>query len=228
MEQETVFIRNQGGVTVLSDLLQSLDQCEGFCFTVAFMTFGGVQLLVQKLSELEQRGIYGRVLTSTYQQFSEPKAIEKLQSFKNIEVRLYDQVIEGGLHAKGYLFMKGELVEVYIGSSNLTTSALKENIEWNVKLTKSKSDVMVEDVLSDYELLWEAAGSLTKEKLEKYKASYQRFKAFERESLLEVEDALLLPSEVRPNLMQQAAMKRLNSLRQRGEKKALVIAATVA
>ena len=87
---------------------------------------------------------------------------------------------------------------------------------------------MVEDVLSDYELLWEAAGSLTKEKLEKYKASYQRFKAFERESLLEVEDALLLPSEVRPNLMQQAAMKRLNSLRQRGEKKALVIAATVA
>lgn len=226
MEQETVFIRNQGGVTVLSDLLQSLDQCEGFCFTVAFMTFGGVQLLVQKLSELEQRGIYGRVLTSTYQQFSEPKAIEKLQSFKNIEVRLYDQVIEGGLHAKGYLFMKGELVEVYIGSSNLTTSALKENIEWNVKLTKSKSDVMVEDVLSDYELLWEAAGSLTKEKLEKYKASYQRFKAFERESLLEVEDALLLPSEVRPNLMQQAAMKRLNSLRQRGEKKALVIAAT--
>ena len=47
-------------------------------------------------------------LTSTYQQFSEPKAIEKLQSFKNIEVRLYDQVIEGGLHAKGYLFMKGD------------------------------------------------------------------------------------------------------------------------
>ena len=43
---------------------------------------------------------------------------------------------------------------------------------------------MVEDVLSDYELLWEAAGSLTKEKLEKYKASYQRFKAFEKRELV--------------------------------------------
>lgn len=63
--------------------------------------------------------------------------------------------------------MKGELVEVYIGSSNLTMNALKENIEWNVKLTKSKNDAMVQDVLSDYELLWEAAGSLTKGKVRK-------------------------------------------------------------
>lgn len=48
-----------------------------------------------------------------------------------------------------------------------------------------------------------------------------------KESLIEVEGALSLSSKVRPNLMQQSAMKRLNSLRQRGEKKALVIAATV-
>ncbi|MEE1237240.1 MAG: phospholipase D-like domain-containing protein, partial [Turicibacter sp.] len=133
MHQETTFIRNQGNITVLSDLLTSLDQCDGFCFTVAFMTFSGVQLLVQKLNELQKRGVCGRVLTSTYQQFSEPKAIEKLQSFQNIEVRLYDEAIEGGLHAKGYLFNQGEVIEIYIGSSNLTVNALKENIEWNVK-----------------------------------------------------------------------------------------------
>ena len=54
MHQETTFIRNQGNITVLSDLLTSLDQCDGFCFTVAFMTFSGVQLLVQKLYELQK------------------------------------------------------------------------------------------------------------------------------------------------------------------------------
>lgn len=226
MDQETVFIRNQGSVNVLSDLLKSLDQCEGFCFTVAFMTFGGVQLLVQKLNELSQRGICGRILTSTYQQFSEPKAIEKLQSFNNIEVRLYDQLIEGGLHAKGYLFMKGEVVEVYIGSSNLTVSALKENIEWNIKLTKPMNDPMVKEVLADYEVLWERAGVLTKEKLEKYKLSYQRYKDFEIDHVVEVEEVLGSKGDVHPNQMQQVAMKRLNSLRQKGEKKALAIAAT--
>mgnify|MGYP006974330452 CR=1 FL=1 len=31
MLQETTFIRNQGNITVLSDLLTSLDQCDGFC-----------------------------------------------------------------------------------------------------------------------------------------------------------------------------------------------------
>ena len=89
MEQETIFIRNQGSQNVLNDLLHSLNQCEKFYFTVAFMTFGGVQLLVQKLNELKQRGVTGKVLTSTYQQFSEPKAIEKLQTFENMRRDTY-------------------------------------------------------------------------------------------------------------------------------------------
>ncbi|MBQ1785852.1 MAG: DEAD/DEAH box helicase family protein, partial [Turicibacter sp.] len=226
MHQETTFIRNQGNITVLSDLLTSLDQCDGFCFTVAFMTFSGVQLLVQKLNELQKRGVCGRVLTSTYQQFSEPKAIEKLQSFQNIEVRLYDEAIEGGLHAKGYLFNQGEVIEIYIGSSNLTVNALKENIEWNVKLTKSIHDPMVKEVLADYELLWNQAGVLTKEKLDAYKKSYDRYKEFKREHVIELENELATNKEYQPNQMQQTAMKRLNALREKGAKKALVIAAT--
>lgn len=225
-QNEAVFVRNTSSINVLDDLLKSLDQCTQFCFTVAFMTYGGVQLLLQKFKELEKRGVDGKVLTSTYQHFSEPKAIEKLQEFKNIEVRLLDKQFDGGLHAKGYLFIQGELVEVYIGSSNLTTSALKENIEWNVKITKSVHDSFVKDVLRDYEQLWETAGPLTDELLHVYKQSYQRFKNFEKENLILLDDVMTDREEIIPNQMQQEAMKRLQSLRKRGEKKALVIAAT--
>lgn len=189
------------------------------------MTFGGVQLLVQKLNELKERGVHGKILTSTYQQFSEPKAIEKLQSFKNIEVRLYDEPIEGGLHAKGYLFMRGNWVEVYIGSSNLTPSALRQNIEWNVKLIKSVEDAMVKEILADYQTLWERAGILTEEKLEKYRQSYQKYQLFKKENVIEIDH--VAKSEIpQPNSMQQLAMERLRRLREKGESKALVIAAT--
>ena len=175
-QSEPVFIRNTGSINVLDDLLKSLDRCSGFYFTVAFMTYGGIQLLLQKFKELEERGVEGKILTSTYQNFSEPKAIEKLQEFQNIEVRLFDKQLDGGLHAKGYLFIQGEVVEVYIGSSNLTTSALKDNIEWNVKLTKSIQEPLVKEVLKDYEQLWNLAGPLTDEALQAYKESYNRYK----------------------------------------------------
>lgn len=88
---EPIFIRNTEGNTVLNGLLESLDRCTGFYFTVAFLTYGGVQLILQKFKELEERGVEGKILTSTYQNFSEPKAIEKLRDFKNIEVRLLDK-----------------------------------------------------------------------------------------------------------------------------------------
>ena len=223
---EPVFIRNTGSVTVLDDLLESLDRCTDFYFTVAFLTYGGVQLLLQKFKELENRGIRGKVLTSTYQNFSEPKGIEKLREFKNIEVRLLDKQLDAGLHAKGYLFIQDEYVEVYIGSSNLTASALKENIEWNVKLTKKHSEPFVQEILRDYNQLWDMAGPLTEELLQSYKEAYKRFKQFENENLVTLDDAVKRYEEVVPNLMQQEAIEKLSNLREHGENKALVIAAT--
>lgn len=223
---EPIFIRNTEGNTVLNGLLESLDRCTGFYFTVAFLTYGGVQLILQKFKELEERGVEGKILTSTYQNFSEPKAIEKLRDFKNIEVRLLDKQLDGGLHAKGYLFIQDEWIEVYIGSSNLTASALKENIEWNVKLTKKINEPFVQDILRDYNQLWEMAGLLTDELLQDYKETYRRYKEFERENLLVLDEVIKGNEEIIPNQMQQEAMKKLANLRQRGENKALVIAAT--
>lgn len=115
---------------------------------------------------------------------------------------------------------------MYIGSSNLTASALKENIEWNVKLTKKINEPFVQDILRDYNQLWEMAGLLTDELLQDYKETYRRYKEFERENLLVLDEVIKGNEEIIPNQMQQEAMKKLANLRQRGENKALVIAAT--
>ena len=220
---ESTLVTNSPTSNVLASLLASLDKCQEFYFTVAFLTFGGAQLLVQKFKELEQKGVKGKIITATYQNFSDPKAIKKLQSFSNIEVRLYDSAEHNDLHAKGYLFMDGQMVEVYIGSSNITSNALKKNIEWNVKITKGFQEEFTQTILNDFDTLWAQAGELTVEKLARYEEQYRRFEQFKKDNVIELEDVV---SEITPNIMQLEAMTRLNSLREHHQNKALVIAAT--
>lgn len=47
-------------------------------------------LLLQTLKELEKKSISGEILTTNYLNFSEPKALEKLNSLSNITLRMYD------------------------------------------------------------------------------------------------------------------------------------------
>ena len=116
------------GTDVLSILKRELVDCVSFDFSVAFVTAGGIQILVDILRMMEARGIPGRILVSTYLNFNDPAALSKLLEFSNIETRVY----QGEMHAKGYFFNKEQLSTIVIGSSNLTQKALTCNKEWNV------------------------------------------------------------------------------------------------
>ena len=52
--------------------------CDGFQISVAFITMNGITPLLQTLKELEKRNIKGEILTTNYLNFSEPKALKKL------------------------------------------------------------------------------------------------------------------------------------------------------
>ena len=77
------------GRKVLSTLEVELSKCSSFAFSVAFVTQSGLAPLLQVLRELEERGVSGRVLTTDYLAFSEPRALEKLAAYSNIEIRMY-------------------------------------------------------------------------------------------------------------------------------------------
>lgn len=57
--------------------------------SVAFITMSGITPLLQTLKELEKRGIPGRILTTDYLTFSDPKALRKLEEFSNLHVKMY-------------------------------------------------------------------------------------------------------------------------------------------
>lgn len=63
------------GRKVLSALENELLQCEEFYISVAFITLGGITPLLKTFKELEERGIPGKILTTNYLNFSEPRAI---------------------------------------------------------------------------------------------------------------------------------------------------------
>ena len=77
------------GRKVLSLLEYELERCVSFDFSVAFVTMGGIVPLLPALEALERKGVPGRILTTDYLTFSEPRALEKLASFSNIEVRMF-------------------------------------------------------------------------------------------------------------------------------------------
>ena len=102
------------GKKVISSVEDELLRCEEFQISVAFITLE-VTPLLQTLKELEKKGVKGQILTTNYLDFSEPRALEKLNGLKNITLKMYDVEAAGnGFHTKGYIFKKKR----FIGSSS--------------------------------------------------------------------------------------------------------------
>ena len=144
------FVSNnpEEGKKVISSVEDELSRCEEFQISVAFITMGGVTPLLQTLKELEEKGVKGQILTTNYLNFSEPRALEKLNGLKNITLKMYDVEAAGnGFHTKGYIFKKEEIYRIIIGSSNMTSAALIEEETadnmYSLAITNQRETVVV-------------------------------------------------------------------------------------
>ena len=106
-----------------------------------FTIMGGIIPLLQTLKDLEKRGIPGKILTTDYQNFSEPRALRKLDELSNITLKMYQtNEAQEGFHTKGYIFKNEEFYRIIVGSSNLTLNALTKNKEWNTKVREYREN----------------------------------------------------------------------------------------
>ncbi|MEZ4692617.1 MAG: DEAD/DEAH box helicase [Aliarcobacter sp.] len=201
-------------------LLKLLLESKSFIFNVAFINFSGVQLLLEVFSKLENKNIKGKILTSTYLNFTQIKALEKLKEFSNIELKIYDcNTTNIGFHPKSYIFEFDDFYEVMVGSSNITASAFKTNIEWNVKTTLKKDDEYLTNILNEFNNLWKESFEVNEDFLEKY----SKFIENQKKEFL---PTFLYKQNIKINIMQKNALEKLKILRQKNQTKALIIAAT--
>lgn len=142
----------------------------------------GITPLLQILEELEQKNIPGRILTTDYLNFSEPRALEKLAGLKNIELRMYSaNASDVGFHTKGYIFKEQEIYRIIVGSSNMTLSALTTNKEWNTRLVSTEQGEYAQQVLDEFGELWNSQyTSAYEEFIEQYRLHYEVVKKQKR------------------------------------------------
>ena len=207
------------GSKVLSEITSELTKCNHFMFSIAFITMSGITPLLETLRLIEAKGITGRILTTDYLNFSEPKALKKLLAFSNIRIKLYSKE---NFHTKGYIFKHSDHYKLIVGSSNLTQTALTKNKEWNIKVSSLEEGALTEEVLKDFEEMWSDAEDLTLEWIETYEKIYKKQREAARQSTV----PRITQYTLKPNKMQVSAIQALDSIRAKGAKRALLISAT--
>ena len=215
------------GKKVLSSIEGELLSCDEFCISVAFITLGGITPLLQTLKELEDKGIPGKILTTNYLNFCEPKALEKLASLSNITLNMFDSEESGeGFHTKGYIFRKEEIYSIIIGSSNMTGGALKQNYEWNTRIVSTVQGEMSRQIVSSFKELWDSPYAKDfNDFIDEYKCRYEIIK-HQREIAKHEETISLEKYRLKPNSMQVGFISNLKKIIETGENRALLISAT--
>lgn len=213
---------------VLTSLVEELDSCNSFIFSVAFITESGLATLKSHLYDLKQKGIRGRILTSTFLNFNQPKVFKELMKITNVEVRLSE--LEG-FHSKGYIFDHGDYYSLIVGSSNLTAKALKVNYEWNVKLTSYENGEVIHHFKNQFEEAWQQAKPLTDGWIDEYEEKYKPIDFQKASKVIEFPqeyqtNPVQTAIKIEPNKMQEIALKQIQSVRDAGREKGLVISAT--
>lgn len=198
------------------EITKRLKECDYFEFSVAFISESGLAVLKQILLNLKEKGVKGRIITSTYLGFNAPKMFKQLLSFSNIEVRIFEQE-HCGFHPKGFIFHTGDHRNIIVGSSNLTQTALESNQEWDLFFTSHENGELASQVSNEFDIQWELSTPLTNEWIESYKETYVK----------PVRPASVQSSKtIKPNKMQKEALKSLKNLRDNNKDKALLISAT--
>ena len=75
---ENHFLTNYTDQVFLDRIKENLRKCKAFYFSVSFIKKAGLVLLFKDIEAAIERGCFGRVITSTYQNFTD---IESLKSF---------------------------------------------------------------------------------------------------------------------------------------------------
>ena len=126
---------------LLQPLRHGLTHAEDIAIVAAFAQDSGVRLLESDLVDAAHRGARVRLLTSDYQRITHPDALQRLltlhHAHENLEARLFPADARGIVfHPKAYLFVRDPHGIAYVGSSNLSRSALTDGIEWNLRATR--------------------------------------------------------------------------------------------
>ena len=120
----------------------------------AFVIWSGVNTIIDDVRGVVERGGRVRVITTTYMGVTAPKALRALEE-AGAEVKVAFDSQGTKLHAKAWILQRPRgLTTAFVGSSNLSHSALHAGLEWNVRLAEAEAASVIERMDATFETYW--------------------------------------------------------------------------
>lgn len=210
-------------------LLHSFQKADSVDIIVSFLMESGVKMLIEDLENALKRGAKIRILTGNYLGITQPSALYliKRKLGDQIDLRFYNEK-NRSFHPKSYIFHYEDYSEIYIGSSNISRSALTSGIEWNYRFRSTTDPESYDKFYETFEDLFQNHSiAIDDEELRKYSKNWHK-PAVSKD--LERYDAESEDEKVKdlfePRGAQIEALCTLEHTRAEGARRALISAAT--
>lgn len=156
---------------------------------VSFLMESGVRMLLSDFKSALDRGARIRILTGNYLGITQPSALYLIKDKlgDRVDLRFFNES-RRSFHPKSYFFHYKDYSEMYIGSSNLSRSALTSGIEWNYRFSSESDPQNYQRFFNEFENLFKNHSIIIdEEELKQYSKSWRKsafmkeFERFERE-----------------------------------------------
>ncbi|MEI7677354.1 MAG: DUF3427 domain-containing protein [Bacteroidales bacterium] len=224
LTQSELFTGNNAGISIDSEIRKEILSSDKICFLVSFIKWSGIVIFQKELIEFTEKGGHLQVITTSYMGATDLKAVEFLSSLKNTEIKVSYNTESERLHAKAYLFIRNTGFDTgYIGSSNMSRSALTNGLEWNLKVTTKEVGHIIDKFKKTFETYWQDKEFESFEKgkhSEKLRVALKKERSYDRNS----------PSmffDIKPFPFQEEILEKLDVERKvHGRYRNLIVAAT--
>jgi superfamily II DNA or RNA helicase/HKD family nuclease len=216
---DTTFLTNAKGEPVLLKQIESeIESATSIDVLMAFVFWAGVRPLLAPLREFVQRGGNLRLITTTYANCTEQRALDALVEL-GAHVKVSYDLSHNRLHAKAWLFERPRGVSTaFIGSSNLSTSAMVDGVEWNVRVAELSNADIIQKFKAVFESYWQLPDYRAYDRSE-FATAVSR--AAQSENLVDIS-----PFTIEPRPFQQRLLEDVAASRAAGFHRNLVVAAT--
>lgn len=211
--------------TMYECLKESIHNADEILMNVSFIRDSGLKLLIPDLIKAHNSGKKIKILTSDYMSVTEPNALYRLLDIPG--VKIFNNTSNISFHPKTYIFKSKDNIEIYVGSSNISYSALTTGVEWNYHFIGNDTHDDVIEIMDEFDELYEKNSfELSLEWLRNYEKSYTK-KDFER--IIDpspVDTGKKEKIKIEPIKFQVPALYELSKTREEGYKKAMIVVGT--